>query len=225
MPYCDEGANLSVSYKLNDCLTATWDGYLVNGLSGDGEGINFDRIREYVDNNRSPAIGTRMTVGSQALRFGGSIMGGRFADYGGEPPVDSTLTYTIVGANVVARYGDLLRVQFQSAQRRTDRVIELPKAEFDRENVADCYVEGELLVSRCHKISLLMRYDRQDRSALLPPGESSLDTGTFDVSRWTLGVNWTLPGGSLLMVNDEYWVLPGALPSTHVVGVRWAATF
>jgi hypothetical protein len=38
-------------------------------------------------------------------------------------------------------------------------------------------------------------------------------------------LNWTLPGGSLLMVNHEHWFLPGNFRDIDVLGVRWAAAF
>lgn len=225
MPYSDEGANLSFTVPLTEAIKASWDGYVVNGLQGDANGLNFHRSTDYVDNNRSPAIGSRLTIGNQHLRIGGSIMGGRFANFPNAPPVDSGLTYLIFGADITARYRDLLRIQAEFAQRNSDRVVELPGVLVDRESVRGGYVEGELLICRRYKISALVRYDEQVRTALLPPAESSLSTGDFCVSRFTYGLNWTLPGGSLLMVNHEYWRLPKGLQDVNVVGVRWAATF
>ena len=225
MPYSDEGTNLSFTVPLTETIKASWDGYVVNGLQGDADGINFHTSTDYVDNNRSPAIGSRLTVGNQYLRLGGSIMGGRFANFPNASPVDSGLAYLIFGADVTARYKDLLRVQAEFAQRNSDRVVALPGVLVDRESLGGGYVECELLVSRRYKISALVRYDEQVRNALLPPPGSSLTTGDFSVSRFTYGLNWTLPGGSLLMVNHEYWHLPKGLQDVNVVGVRWAATF
>ena len=225
MPYSDEGANLSFTVPFTDTISASWDGYLVNGLQGDADGINIDTSREYTDNNRSPALGSRLTVGNQYLRFGSSIMGGRFASYPYTAPVDSGLTYMVFGADITARYKDRVRVQFEFAQRNTDRVVALPGMEFNREAVGGGYLEGELLLSRKHKISAIARYDDQFRQALLPPPGSPLATGNFTVSRLTYGFNYTLPGGSLLMLNHEHWYLPNGLKDMNVLGLRWAATF
>lgn len=231
MPYSDAGANLNFGVPITESIMATWNGYVVNGLQGGANGINFDASTNYTDNNRSPAIGSRVTVGNQYMKLGGSIMGGRFANFPNAPPVDSSLTYMIFGADLTLRYQDLIRIQCEYAQRNTDRVLDpavypaLPALIIDRERVGGGYVEAEALISRKYKISALVRYDDQVRNALIPPPDSALTTGNFSVSRFTYGLNWTLPGGSLLMVNHEYWHLPKGLQDVNVVGVRWAATF
>ncbi|MDB5392384.1 MAG: hypothetical protein JWM11_8030, partial [Planctomycetaceae bacterium] len=99
----------------------------------------------------------------------------------------------------------------------------LPNQLFTRERVGGCYLEGELLLSRKYKLSLLNRYDLQSRNSIIPVG--SMPTGTFNVSRYTYGLNYVLPGGSLLMFNVEHWFLPKPLKDIDVLGVRWAATF
>ena len=39
------------------------------------------------------------------------------------------------------------------------------------------------------------------------------------------GINTTLPGGSLLIVNHEHWNFPESEPDVDVIGLRWVATF
>lgn len=94
-----------------------------------------------------------------------------------------------------------------------------------QERVGGCYLEGEWLFSRRRHLSLFARYDNQLRHSPLPPPASQIPTGSFTVQRFTYGLNWTLPGGSLLMVNHEHWFLPGNLGSADVIGLRWAVTF
>jgi hypothetical protein len=48
--------------------------------------------------------------------------------------------------------------------------------------------------------------------------------GTQDTDRITTGLNWVLPGGSLLIVDHEYWQFKDG-GHDNVVGVRWTVTF
>ena len=114
-------------------------------------------------------------------------------------------------------------LQFEYAQRDTDTFVNLPGQLLSLDRVGGSYVEGELLVSRKYKLSLLSRFDTQSRHSLTPLG--GMPTGSFNVSRFTYGVNHVLPGGSLLMLNVEHWFLPNPLQDIDVLGVRWAATF
>src|SRR4029077_4732274 len=82
MPYSDEGINLNFDVPLGDIgtgpITATTDSYLVNGLTGSGNGIDFLQSRDLLDNNNRVAGGGRVTVGDPYIRAGASFMAGRF---------------------------------------------------------------------------------------------------------------------------------------------------
>lgn len=225
MPYADEGAVAELSAPLFEGTTATFDAYLVNGLRGAGFGVDFFGSREYVDNNRSPALGGRLAIGSKHLRLGTSVTGGRFNVDEGTGTLREGMDYLIYGADAVFRWQDILRLQFEYAQRDADRLGNIPAPTMFREHISGCYAEAEMLVSRCWQLSLLARYDAQSRCSPLPPPGSSLTTGDFSTERFTYGLNWTLPGGSLLMVNHEHWFLPGNFSDIDVLGVRWAAAF
>ncbi|WP_254510269.1 hypothetical protein [Anatilimnocola floriformis] len=77
MPYSDEGSVLSLGALVAGDTYVNWDSYVVNGLWAGIDGIDFDLSRDYVDNNNKPAVGTRVTLGSQMLKFGGSVMSGQ----------------------------------------------------------------------------------------------------------------------------------------------------
>ncbi|HVC93508.1 MAG TPA: hypothetical protein VND64_07440 [Pirellulales bacterium] len=225
MPYSDTGATTSIGLQIAENLNATFDAYLVNGLQGGANGIDFVQTRlQYYDNNSLPSGGGRFTIGDKYLRLGGSIMGGRFNSNAGNGPLNQGMDYLIFGLDAVFRWKDRLRVQFEYAQRNSDRLGTLPAAIF-RERVGGFYLEGEAMISRRWNMSFLARYDVQSTQSLLPPPGSTLTTGDFTVQRFTYGLNWTLPGGSLLMLNNEHWFLPRSLGTVDVVGVRWAATF
>ncbi len=222
MPYSDEGANFNLSIPMFDDLTATMTGYVVNGLQGGGDGINFDDSREYSDNNKTPAVGGRWTFGNQMLRLGASAIGGRFNDNAGSGPANRGLNFGIFGADATFRYKDILRLQAEFAQRNSDVVVGLPGQDYGWNRVAGGYAEGELLMSRRYRLSLFGRYDQQTQHYAIG---SPLARPVFDVNRLTYGVNWTLKGGSLLMVNVEHWYMPREFKDIDVLGVRWAMSF
>ena len=228
MPYADEGINLNLSIPLGDCwtgpITATTDSYLVNGLSGTGNGLDFLQSRDFLDNNNRVAGGGRITVGDPHIRAGASLMGGRFDDPNSSG-VPSGLYYAIFGFDVQARYKRLLRFQFEYARRTSDRLAALPDGpRVVSDGIYGYYVEGEVRPwDKCH-VSLLARYDFQSRKS--QPADAPPPNGDFDVKRVTLGVNIELWHQSLLMINFERWFLPlPAHPKEDVFGVRYTITF
>jgi hypothetical protein len=220
MPYSDEGASVNVSLGSTDDINVTFQSYAVNGLQGFTD-IDFLLSRDYVDNNRFPTVGGRLTVGNKDFRIGGSVMGGRYNPEG-VLPNNQGLNYLLYGADATYRWEDILRLQFEYAQRDNDKFF-FPTS-VGENHIGGCYVEGEVLLRRCWHLSLVSRYDMMgwefanDPSIGLPPTKANERV-------LTVGLNWTLPGGSLLMVGDDHWYLPAPLPNVDVVGVRWATSF
>lgn len=225
MPYVDQGANLSLAAPVLGKTTATLDAYVVNGLRGTSNGIDFYDSRNYVSGNKEPAIGTRVTLGNQFIRLGGSLTAGRFNPDSGSGPNNQGLYYRIYGFDLSARYENLVRFQIEYANRDTDRVVSLPGQLIAREHIGGMYMEGEVRLRKTSKWSFLVRYDLLDHRSVVPVPGSTIPTGNFDVKRTTGGVNYQLTGNSLLMLNYERWILPNPLPNVNVYGVRWAATF
>jgi len=225
MPYSDEGVKLDFAYDITETWNATFDVYAINGLQGAEDGVDFDFSRDYVDNNSTPAVGGRATIGNAFLRFGGSYVAGRFSPTGGSGPSGSNLDFQIIGADVQARWKDILRVQAEYARRNSDRVVDLPGQLLNSDKTDGAYIEAECLVHRAWKLSVLGRYDWQRKSSPLAPPDSDLPSGNFNVQRITYGINRVLPGGSLLMINHEHWILPFDLKPVNVIGVRWSASF
>jgi cytochrome c5 len=225
MPYSDEGALVNMSMPIGCDWNATIDTYLVNGLRGGSSGIDFFDSRDYVDNNAKPAVGGRATLGTDHLRAGTSIVGGRFNADGSTGVFATDLTYQIWGFDLSAHYEDLIRIQAEYARRDSDRLVLLPGMPVANEQIDGYYVESELRICCQPRIGFLVRIDSQQREALRPPVGSSLASGNFAVDRFTWGFNVTLPGGSLVMINHERWNLPANLENVDVLGIRWAATF
>jgi hypothetical protein len=233
MPYSDEGVNLNLEVPVLHCdtrtITATLDAYLVNGLEGSNQTLQFYNSRDLVDNNRVPAGGGRITLGDANVRAGASLTGGRFNDPEAPGRNPGGLDYAIYGFDIQARYKDLIRVQFEYAHRKSDRASTPTGGMgnfvvFD-EKVEGLYVEGEVRPWEHCCLSLLARYDWLGRHSPEAPVASTLPTGTFDVHRLTWGVNCTLWRQSLLMVNHEIWFLPEPVHDLHVFGVRYVITF
>src|SRR5262249_47660782 len=140
----------------------TLDAYLVNGLEGGDQGLEFYNSRDLVDNNRLPALGGRVTIGDQYVRAGASITGGRFNDpQAGAGTFTGGLDYTIFGFDIQAHYKDLVRVQCEYARRNSDRArtIRGEPGAFSvfNETVEGIYVEGEVRPWEHCCVSLLAR--------------------------------------------------------------------
>lgn len=224
MPFSDEGAELHISIPLFESITMAMDTYVVNGLQGSNN-INFDDSRDYVDNNSTPAVGGRWTLGNNSLRFGSSIISGRYNANAGTGPNNSGLDFLIYGADATYHFKDIVRVQAEFAQRNTNSFYDLATPLYATDHVSGWYVESEVLLSREARLSALMRWDEQSqRYGAFDPDSSAVSTA-FDVNRLTYGLNWTVPGGSLLMFNLEHWFLPGGLPDIDVAGARWVVSF
>jgi hypothetical protein len=225
LPYSDEGVLASATIPLGLELDTSLDFYVVNGLRGNVSGVNFFASRDYVDNNFEPAVGGRWTVGNRRLRLGSSLMTGRLNDRGESGPTAIGLFYKVVGADITYRIEDDFRLQFEYALRRSDRLLFGAVPEPELEDTDGFFVEGELKFCEQPRVAVLARYDEQSRDASLPPSGSSLTLSSFAVRRFTYGLNWTLPGGSIFMVNHEYWSMPAELPNVDVIGVRWVGAF
>jgi hypothetical protein len=230
MPYADEGINVNLDVPLGNCgssrITATLDGYVVNGLAGSANGIDFLQSRDLLDNNNRVAGGGRVTVGDANIRLGASIMGGRFDDPHDAAVPNGPLNYRVFGFDLQARYKRLFRCQIEYARRDTDRIRVLPQGPTTiSEPVDGYYLEVEARPWDDCRVSFLARHDILNRNSVLPPPASTLTTGTFGVERLTLGINIELWQQSVLMFNLERWFVPEPERAVNVYGVRYSITF
>jgi hypothetical protein len=201
MPFADEGVDLMLRTPLGDALRLTWDLYAVNGLQGTGPSL-FNFSRQYTDNNEEPSVGTRLTIGNDWFRLGTSLLQGNLADQG-SPGVN----YQLSGADATAQITERLQFYFEYALRHQDSVT--APGTFD--STYGIVTQLELQLREEPGVSLLARYDTlEHRSQGL--GDASLE-------RFTWGLNFGLPGGSLLLINHERW-LPAQGQAVDVVGAR-----
>ncbi len=86
MPYANTGASFNMTVPIQQSTSLTFNSYVINGLEGSNNGIDFFQSRDYVDNNRWPTVGGRVTLGNADLRIGTSIIGGRYNSATGAGP-------------------------------------------------------------------------------------------------------------------------------------------
>jgi hypothetical protein len=233
MPYSDTGVNLNLDVPLCDLgsgpITAGMDTYAVNGLWGNGNGIDFLSSRNLLDNNNRASYGGRLTVGDPFLRVGTSYLTGSINDHNDPGVPTGPLMYRIYGCDLQARYKRLFRCQIEYARRDTARFGLVPNAVKPgtfSERVDGCYLEAEVRPWDTCRVSLLARQDFLRYDSVLPPPGSTLTTGAFTVERITVGINIELWHQSLLMFNLEHWLIPEPNHgTTNVYGVRYTVTF
>ncbi len=207
-PYADEGVDISVRARYCDKISATLNVFAVNGLQHAGPGINFTLSRQYVDNNREPAVGFRTTLGSNVLRVGGSIMSGTAQDDG-----NPQINYRLSGVDAVLRVKDKIRFYFEYAIRTEDSIFVPGQQNHTYGIVTEC----EFDIPCTKNLSFLLRYDTLElRDAFFAFPDLTQERGTW-------GLTKMLPGGSLLMFNHEHWLL--APDDVDVIGIRWSTTF
>jgi mono/diheme cytochrome c family protein len=204
-PYSDEGADLHLECGLARDWDVTFDSYGVNGLQTGGPGVFFSS-RSYEDNNSNVAAGGRATIGNKHWRFGGSVAGGELQDQGA--PVQN---YSLAGGDVTYRDGEFLRTYYEYAIRDEDSFPSPNSESLAFGNL----IESEVLLYDKPKISFLARYDTLDHRGAL---------GNDNTERFTYGLNWVLPGGSLLIVDHERWKFDDAWHA-NILAMRWTVAF
>lgn len=167
-------------------------------MKGASDGINFDASRDIVSQNNSPSLGGRATIGNRWVRFGSSVIGGRFNDKPVSDDYPGRQNYLIYGFDATARYENILRFQFEYAQRNTDYLAAAAAppiaAVTSVEKVSGYYFELE--ARRCNesKFSLLGRWDHMNRN--MAPSALNMT----EVNRITYGLNYAVTSNSLFQV-------------------------
>jgi hypothetical protein len=230
MPYANTGIDFNVDVPLGDCgtgpITASVDSYIINGLAGSSNGIDWLQSRDLLDNNNRASYGGRISIGDPYIRVGASYLAGRF-DSPNDPSVpNGPLDYRIYGFDVQAHYKRLFRCQIEYARRDSDRVGVMPNGtDVFSERVNGYYLEAEVRPWEECRVSLLARQDFLRTSSEMPPPGSTLPTATYNVERLTVGINIELWQQSLLMFDYERWLIPEPSHVANVFGVRYTVTF
>lgn len=205
MPYSDEGVDIRAKYDFQG-LSATADIYGVNGLQGFGPGVQFSPSRSYADNNTDVAFGSRITLGTDNIRFGGSVMSGEMQNEGS--PV---LNYHLSGFDgTINICENLIRGYFEYAIRRNDSLFGARQISYGTTTELDA------LLLENPNLRLVFRYDTLENRDF---------QGEEGIRRFTWGLSTTVLGGSKLMINHEHWRFSDRGPNTDLLGLRWLAVF
>jgi hypothetical protein len=230
MPYASTGVDFNVDVPVGDCgtgpITASMDAYVVNGVAGGANGIDWLQSRDLLDTNNRASYGGRLTVGDPYIRAGASFTSGSFDNSIASSVPSGSLNYRIYGFDLQAHYKRLFRCQIEYARRDSHRVgVPTNASEVFSDRVDGYYLEAEVRPWDECKVSLLLRQDFLRTSSLVAPPASTLSTGTFNVERFTVGINIELWHQSLLMFNYERWLVPEQPNAVNVFGVRYTVTF
>lgn len=203
-PFADEGVNLHLELNAWDCWTLSSDFYAINGLQGASPRL-FNDSRRYVDNNRQPSIGGRLTLDNQRLRLGASIVTGNQAD-DGEPAIQ----YKLAGVDAVYRIAEQLQFYFEYAIRHEESLG------FAGQDNYTYGVVCELDLSLASWLEVVLRFDTLE--------QRNLDFGDDSQERFTYGLNLSVASGGTLAINHEHWMFRDGSDS-DVLGIRWTSTF
>jgi len=209
-PYVDNGVELSGTQWFGDDAQLDWAAYVVSGFKGQNDGVDLDFVQSrsgslyYVDNNSEPAAGGRVAftanIGDEVTAtLGASGMWGRY-----DPAAE--LDYLIVGADLYARFSDLvLRAEYLA--RRTEhgsgadrfRYALDPARAFSLKEGFYAEAEYPLL----DNLELIARVDGLRRVGNVPL--TSALRSESRILRYTLGTNLLITRGLRIKAAVEGW--------------------
>lgn len=227
-PYPDNGVELYGTFRA-DAVELAYNAYAVAGLKGSAAAGDLDFVQSrqvfYADNNRTPAVGGRLTLAFPELpiaavrwfAIGISAMYGRYDE-------DDALDYLLAGVDLYTRIGRL-NVRGEAMFRRTA----IPDApERYQQRLRDLFVQREGFYLQLDGplntyVEWLVRADGFRRAGPLLVGSplASTDSG---IGRATAGVNLVPTTGIKLKLNYEYWRFTD-FPDAHMLHTGLVGTF
>lgn len=227
-PYPDNGVEFFGTVS-TERAEVSYSAYAVAGLKGDASIGDLDFIRsrsEYVaDNNRTPAVGGRLTLAFPNLpvpswrwfALGASAMWGHYDD-------DAALSYFLGGLDLYTRV-QKVNLRGEVMFRRTE-IPDRPEA--FRHVLRDLFVQrdgfyAELDGPVLDRFEWLVRFDGFRRDGAVPT-VSSLDSTDSRILRYTGGINVIPLTGIKLKLSYEYWHFTD-FPAAQVVHTGLVGTF
>ena len=215
LPYVDTGLMLYGQTWLGSVLQIWYAGYAVSGLKGTND-LEWMAMRTspYVDNNKVPSYGGRITVTYSSnpgafigdVSLGGSYTGGRYDR-------DAKLEYQVAGADLSLQLWKVtLRGEYALRRTALD-----PNASGYTWALVDDYFDkrgfyAELEHPLGRYVTMVYRYDKLERLGVPLPGSSSNMTPDSALERGTVGTVISPVSGIYMKLSYEYWK-----PSTFVV--------
>lgn len=219
-PYVDNGLNVGGKLGLGGGFRLGWETFVVAGLKGFGNDIDFVASRRFRDVNGEPAVGGRLEVDSSVLTFGASYMWGNY-----DP--DNRRSYQVAAADVRIRAGPVT-IQGEIAWRQTEYTA--PGADNDEDEFFKYGWWGQVLWEVVDGVALMASSDSLFVTDIFlgangpTPNEALAVTDDKNrILRFTGGVSYVPYGGIILRANGEYWEFSDFHDVWVIqVGIGWA---
>ena len=200
-PYSDNGVEIFGSLALGQTAQLDYTAYAVKGLAGFND-IDFRFSRSFVDNNNTPAVGTRLVVSAGPVSLGASF-GAGFYDR------QDKLRYFLLGGELYARWRSLV-LRAELIARRTDldpgAVGYLYAA--DRPYYLPVGYYTQLDWEATSWLTLIYRADGLRRSGM-PLPDSRIVELYSGITRHTVSALLRFRNGFLVKGGYEYWSFSG----------------
>jgi hypothetical protein len=198
-PYVDNGLNVGGKVGIGD-FSFNWDAFVMAGLKGFGDDIDFVRSREFRDINGEPSFGGRLELDNPWVTFGVSYIWGNY-----DP--NERRSYQIAAADLRIRAGPLL-IEGEVAWRQT----EYTKADGDEDQwfkygwwgqVSWEVYDGLFIVASTD--SLFVTDIFLGDNGPTPSATLAVTDDRNRILRVVGGVGYSPWGNIMIRANGEYW--------------------
>lgn len=200
-PYVDNGLNLALDLDAGP-VALRLDGFVLAGLKGVNDDIDFDRSRDFPDNNGEPSFGAALGLETPIVSLNLAYLWGNY-------DADARRSYQVASADLRAHLGPVtLDAEFAWRQTQFSR----PGSPGGEDQFwkwgwwvqADWQVVGGLrLLAAVDSLAVkgiyLAGFGPTPNPALAVTDDNNR------ILRGTIGVSYTTIGGVLLRLNGEYW--------------------
>lgn len=200
-PYVDNGLNLALDLGLG-AATLRLDAFALAGLKGTGDDIDFDRSRDFPDNNGEPSFGAALGLELPVLSLNLAYLWGNY-------DADARRSYQFASADLRAHLGPVtLDAEFAWRQTQYDKAGNPgDEDQFWKWGwwvQVDWQVIGDLHLTAAVD-SLAVKDMYLADFGLTPDPTFAVTDANNRIVRGTFGISYTTIGGVLLRLNVEYW--------------------
>jgi len=218
-PYVDNGLNVNFDFEFGP-MSLRVDGFALTGFKGVNDDIDFDRSRDFPDNNGEPSFGAALGIELPVLSLNMAYLWGNYDN-------DARRSYQFASADFRAHLGPIT-LDGEIAWRQTQ--YSMPGSPGGEDQFwkwgwwlqLDWNVIGELHVT----VAVDSLAVKGIYIASFGPTPSAALAATDDnnrILRGTLGLSYTTIGGVLLRLNGEYWEFSDFNDAWVVqAGIGWA---
>lgn len=218
-PYVDNGINLALDLDFG-AGSLRLDGFVLTGLEGTGNDIDFDRSRDFPDNNAEPSLGAALGLELPVLSLNLAYLWGNY-------DADARRSYQIASADLRAHLGPVT-IDAEVAWRQTQHTRAGSPGGEDQFWKWGWWVQvGWQVIGGLHITGAVDSLAVKDMYlagfGLTPDPAFAVTDDNNRIVRGTLGVSYTTVGGVLLRLNGEYWEFSDFNDAWVVqAGIGWA---